>query len=143
MTRFVMPDGVRAHHRRRAPLAFALVVASMLIAAGCSSVDTGTSNGNDAELACLDTCEALARAGERCGLEYKRLYDMVLRDVANGDCKNVVSIRHEATLRDRCLPALRTEPCADVLAGQHDASCSTQLQRSASFMPPLFRADQR
>ena len=114
------------------------VVASMVVAAGCSSRGTGTSDGNGAELACLDTCEALARAGERCGLEYKRLYDMVVTDVANGDCKNVVSIRDEAVLRAHCLPGLRTELCSNVLNGRHDASCSTQLQRTASLMPPIF-----
>jgi hypothetical protein len=128
MTRFVTADGRRG--------ACSLVLVSLL-AAACSSWNTGTSNDQSAENACLDICEALARAGERCGLEYKRVYDQMLRDVANGDCKNVSGIRDEAELRDACIPALAKEACTKVVAGEHDASCSKQLQRTASFTPSL------
>lgn len=128
MTSLLAPD--------RVSVAFRCVLASLL-AASCSSWSTGPGDPRGPERACLDTCEALARAGERCGLEYKRVYDRSLRDVANGDCKNVSGIRDEALLRDACIPALATEACANVVAGQHDASCSKQLQRTASFVPAL------
>jgi len=128
MTRPVIPDRVRG--------LLPLVLASLLVA-GCSSWDTGSDGDGSAERACLDTCEALARAGERCGLEYKRLYDQALRDVANGDCKNVSGIRDEASLRNVCFPALAKEACTKVAVGDHDPSCSKQLQRTASFTPTL------
>ena len=113
------------------------LAALALLAVGCSSWDTGTSSDRSAEQACLDTTEALARAGERCGLEYRRLYDLQLQRIANGDCKNVTSIRDEAALRTTCLPSLATEACAKVVARDFDASCSTQLQRTASLRPAL------
>jgi hypothetical protein len=105
--------------------------------AGCSSWDTGSNNDRTAEIACLDTCEALARAGERCGLEYKRVYDLELKAIANGDCKNISGIRDEAQLRNVCLTSLSTEVCTKVRARDYDASCSTQLQRTASYTPRL------
>ena len=132
MTRLPLSGGVRALRL------LAASTASTFLSAGCSSMHTGTPSDDAAERACLDTCEAIARAGERCGLEYKRLYDTAVRDHANGDCKNVVSIRDEGALRNRCFPALRSERCADIVLGQYDASCSTQLQRTASIVPPLF-----
>lgn len=128
MRRCSLPAGVRA--------AVTLVVASLL-ATACSSWNTGSEKEGGAERACLDTCEALARAAERCGLEYKRLYDQALRDVANGDCKNVSGVRDETLLRKVCIPALETELCTKVVAGDHDPSCSKQLQRTASLTPTL------
>ena len=110
---------------------------AVLLASACSSMNTGTDPDSRAELACIDTVEALARAAERCGAEYQRTHDMVLRDVANGDCKNVKAIRDEALLRSVCLATLRTDPCTQVLAGQHDPACSAQLQRTASFTPQI------
>jgi hypothetical protein len=112
----------------RAALAF-------LAAAACSSWDTGTPTERAGERACLDTCEALARAAERCGLEYRRAYEQALADVANGDCKNVTTVRDEASLRRACLPALATEDCGKVEANDHDPSCSKQLQRPLSLVP--------
>jgi len=102
----------------------------LLFAAGCSSWNTGSSADQSGELACLDTCEAIARASERCGLEYKRSYDAILKAVANGDCKNVLTVRDELSLRQTCLPSLSTEVCTKVVAGDHDPSCSRQLQRA-------------
>lgn len=128
MTRSVLPDGVRAA---------ATVVLVSLLAPACSSWNTGSERDGSPERACLDTCEALARAAERCGLEYKRLYDQALKDVANGDCKNVSGIRDEAALRNVCIPALASEACTKVVAGEHDPSCSKQLQRTASITPTL------
>ncbi len=109
-------------------LAGALTLAVATTAA-CSSWETGTPTGREGERACLDTVEALARAAERCGLEYQRAYDRALADVAAGDCKNVATIRDESQLRSVCLPALSTEDCRKVEANDHDPSCSKQLQR--------------
>ena len=97
--------------------------------AACSSWDTGTPSGREGERACLDTVEALARASERCGFEYQRVYDQQLATVAAGDCKNVTTIRDEDKLRNVCLPSLATEDCKKVEANEHDESCSKQLQR--------------
>ncbi|CAN5731354.1 hypothetical protein BH11MYX4_BH11MYX4_60090 [soil metagenome] len=101
----------------------------LLTTAACSSWDTGTPSDREGERACLDTVEALARAVERCGGEYRRAYDKALADVANGDCKNVATVRDEASLRDVCLPSLATEDCKKVEANDHDPTCSKQLQR--------------
>lgn len=104
--------------------------ALVLLFAGCSSWNTGSSADQSGELACLDTCEAIARASERCGLEYKRSYDAILKAVAKGDCKNVLTVRDEPSLRQTCLPSLSTEICTKVIAGDYDPSCSRQLQRA-------------
>jgi hypothetical protein len=112
------------------PRAALLSVSTVALAvAACSSWDTGTPEGRVGERACLDTCEALARAAERCGDEYLRAYDRALADVADGDCKNVTSVRDEPQLRKVCLPALAVEPCSKVQANEHDPACSKQLQR--------------
>jgi hypothetical protein len=134
MTRFVIPDGVRT---RAAPL---FVLVSVLAAGGCSSWDTGTTNDRAPELACLDLCEGFSRAAERCGLEYKRAHDDVLKVVANGDCQNITGVRDEASFRKVCIPSLTTETCnritaaAEAFARGNGAelhpTCSTQLQRS-------------
>jgi hypothetical protein len=105
------------------------LVLALLATAACSSWNTGTPPGREGERACLDTVEAIARAAERCGLEYQRAYDQALADVAAGDCKNVASVRDETQLRNVCLPSLATEDCHKVQANDHDASCSKQLQR--------------
>lgn len=107
----------------------ALLAASALVPA-CSSWDTGTPDTHAPERACLDTVTALAKAGERCGLEYRRVYDQQLTAIAGGDCKNVTGIRDERALREECLPSLASEPCESVIAGEHDESCSTQLKRA-------------
>jgi hypothetical protein len=103
----------------------------------CSSMSTGTASGNGPEKACLDTCEAFARASERCGADYKQSYDAILKSIANGDCKNVVSVRDEASLRGTCIPAVQTITCPDLTNGKLDPSCDKQLQRTASFTPVL------
>ena len=97
--------------------------------AGCSSWDTGSDRGNGAELSCLDTIEAFARAAERCGAEYKTTYGELLKRNANGDCKNVRTIRNESALRTTCLPFMRMQSCKDLHDGIIDPSCATQLQR--------------
>ena len=97
--------------------------------AGCSSWNTGSDRGDGAELACLDTVEAFARAAERCGADYKTSYDQLLMRNASGDCKNVRTIRDEATLRKTCLPFMKTQSCKDLHDGVVDPSCAVQLQR--------------
>jgi hypothetical protein len=123
---------------RRATRYASLVIGCMLVA--CSSSSTGSPAGDAPEKACLDTCEAFARARERCGGDYKSSYDAMLASVANGDCKNIVSVRDEATLRGVCLPAVQTIACPDLTNGKLDPSCSQQLQHTASVSPTLARA---
>jgi hypothetical protein len=117
---------------------FILVLAlASPLAAGCSSWDTGSPNDRSGEIACFDTVEALARAAERCNLEYKRSYDLALLKNANGDCQNVTSVRNEAQLRNVCIPSLATTACSTIEnaidpakpAAELHPSCSTQLQR--------------
>lgn len=103
--------------------------ALLLATAACSSWNTGTPSGRESERACLDTIEALARASERCGFDYRRAYDQQLAAAAAGDCKNVTTIRDEGELRQVCLPSLAAEDCTKVEANEHDESCSRQLQR--------------
>ena len=112
--------------------AFSLTFA--VAGAACSSWNTGSPPDDAGERACLDVCEAIARASERCGLEYARAYDKTIREVANGDCKNVISVRDDVGLRSTCIPSLRTESCTKVLTGEHDPSCSRQLLRPANQM---------
>ena len=112
-----------------------LAAASTL--AGCSSWNTGSSNDDAGEKACKDTIEAFARAAERCGQDYNASHDFFLQRDANGDCKNVRSVRDEAALRKTCIPFVQSAPCADLLAGQTEPSCSKQLQRPVSFRPAL------
>lgn len=116
-------------HPPKVKLAPALSALLLFATAACSSWDTGTPSGREGERACLDTVEALARAAERCGLEYRRVYDEELAAVAAGDCKNVMSVRDEDKLRNVCLPSLATEDCKKIAANEHDEACSKQLQR--------------
>ena len=109
-------------------IAGALAAAPVL--AACSSWNTGSDKGNGAELACLDTIEAFARANERCGAEYKLTYDVLLMSNASGDCKNVRSIRDENALRSTCIPFVKSQSCHDFTAGVLDPTCTEQLQRS-------------
>lgn len=110
----------------RAALAAAL---TLVLLASCGSWDTGAPDRQAPERACDDIVDALAAAGERCGLEYARVRDATLATVAAGDCKNVTSIRDERQLREECLPSLARDPCERVRAGEHDASCDAQLRR--------------
>ncbi len=105
------------------------LVGGALVLGGCSSWDTGSDSGTGAEQACLDTIAAFARAAERCGSEYKSTYDDLLMRNANGDCKNVRTIRDEAALRKTCLPFMKTQSCSDLHDGVVDPSCAVQLQR--------------
>jgi hypothetical protein len=114
------------------PAALLLAVTAVVSATcgGCSSWDTGSGDVYAAERACLATVEAFARAAERCGAEYEVSYDRLLTRDANGDCKNVRSIRDEAELRQTCIPFVQTQSCDDVVDGLTDPSCARQLQRS-------------
>lgn len=108
----------------------ATLAALALSLAACSSWDTGTDSGKGPEQACLDTMDAFAHAAERCGAEYARAYDDLLRRNANGDCKNVRTIRDEAALRGTCLPFMKTQSCTDQQNGVIDPACAAQLQRT-------------
>lgn len=128
-----------------ASFCFIAVIGGLSVACSSTTTGSGTDGGAGAaatgpEKACLDTIEALARAGERCGGDYKANYDAGLQSAAGGDCKKVIGVRDEASLRGTCIPSLKTAPCADLTAGKVDASCGKQLQRTASFQPELFPA---
>jgi hypothetical protein len=114
-----------------------MVIAYVVCASACSSWDTGTAPIDGPEKACLATIETFARAAERCGQDYAIAYDLLIQKAANGDCKNVRTIRDENALRNTCLPYVETEPCNEVLAGTSDPTCSQQLERTASVRPKL------
>lgn len=107
-------------------------VALAVTCAACGSYDTGAPDDAQAERACLDTVDAFARAAERCGADYKTSFDTFLRRDANGDCKNVRSIRDESALRKMCLPFVRSQPCDDLANGVIDPSCAAQLLRPST-----------
>ena len=121
--------------RTAALKALGVSLAFVAFVASCSSWDTGSDNGDGPRQACVDTVEALARTAERCGQDYMTSYDAFLKRDANGDCKNVSSIRDEATLRGRCIPFVQSVSCADIAAGKTELACAKQLQRTASFTP--------
>ncbi|MDB4933890.1 MAG: hypothetical protein JWP87_862 [Labilithrix sp.] len=108
-------------------VAAALVLATACV--GCSSWNTGSGDVFEAEKTCLDTIEVFARAAERCGAEYRASYDRLLKRDANGDCKNVRTIRDETELRQTCFAFVQTQSCDDLTSGVTDASCARQLQR--------------
>ncbi|MBX3191758.1 MAG: hypothetical protein KF819_32510 [Labilithrix sp.] len=111
----------------------ALFALALLVCAACSSTATGSGGplgtSSDPEKACLDTIEALARAGERCGANYQTTYDAALKNATGGSCANVLQIRDETLLRGTCLPSLQTMSCADLNAGKLDEACAQQLLR--------------
>jgi hypothetical protein len=104
-------------------------VALAVTCGACGSYDTGAPDDAQAERACLDAVDAFARAAERCGADYKTSFDTFLRRDANGDCKNVSTIRDETALRKTCIPFVRSQTCADLANGVTDPSCAAQLQR--------------
>jgi hypothetical protein len=108
------------------------VVVGVLVPAlvlACGSYDTGSGNDSAAEQACLDVIAAFAHAAERCGGDYATEHDRLIKRDANGDCKNVRSIRDESALRSTCIPFVTAQPCKDVANGKLDETCAEQLQR--------------
>lgn len=97
--------------------------------AACGSYDTGSGNDDAPEQACLDVIAAFARTAERCGADYATEHDRLVKRDANGDCKNVRSIRDESALRGTCIPFVTSQPCGDFTNGKLDPSCAEQLQR--------------
>lgn len=112
-----------------------LTVLAASAALRCSSWDTGSPAGDEAEKACVDTIEAQARAAERCGRDYLASRDLFLRRDANGDCKNIRAIRDEASLRKTCLPFFASVTCDDLASGKSDPTCARQLQRTSATEP--------
>lgn len=134
-----------SQHMRLSILASTLVVSVLALA--CSSTSSGTSGTNStpqsgAAKACVDTADAVAKAAVRCSngnqAAYQPNYDQFVKDAANGDCNNIVSVRDETALRNTCLPSFATVQCADLQAGNIDATCKAQLVRKASFEPKLY-----
>ena len=95
----------------------------------CGSYNTGSGNDNAPEQACLDVIDAFSRTAERCGGDYATEHDLLVKRDANGDCKNVRSIRDESALRSTCIPFVTSQSCADFMNGKLDPSCAAQLQR--------------
>ena len=111
----------------------AVVVATSALAsalAACGSYDTGSGNDSAPDRACLDVVAAFARTAERCGGDYATEHDRLIKRDANGDCKNVRSIRDENALRGTCIPFVMSQPCDDFTNGKLDPSCAEQLQRT-------------
>lgn len=102
-----------------------------------ASTDTGSGGGSGASplQACLDMVEALAKAAERCGQPYQQSYDEAVQAIANGDCKNIIQVRDEASLRSTCIPSLAQVTCSQLQTGMLDASCKSQLFRPAGAAP--------
>jgi hypothetical protein len=130
---------------RISTLASTFVVSALTIA--CSSSSSGTSGTGSTPQsgpakACVDTADAVAKAAVRCSngsqAAYQPNYDQFIKDAANGDCNNIVSVRDENALRNTCIPSFATVPCADLQAGNIDGSCKAQLVRKASFEPKLY-----
>ena len=108
------------------------VVAALLapaFALACGSYDTGSGNDSAAEQACLDVIAAFSHTAERCGSDYATAHDLYIKRDANGDCKNVRSIRDENALRSTCIPFVKSQPCTDFANGKVDETCAEQLQR--------------
>lgn len=102
----------------------------------CAAACSDSSGIPAAESACLDTADAVAKAAQRCGMDYKATYDGFVISAANGSCSNVVSVRDEAALRNVCLPSIAAESCSDLFAGTLDPSCQGQLLHSIGAPMP-------
>ena len=63
---------------------------------------------------------------------YQGNYDAFVSTAAGGDCGNVDAVRDERSLREECLPSISTVACDQLVAGQIDGSCASQLQRTSS-----------
>ena len=105
------------------------LAAVVVLLAACGSYDTGSGNDDAPAQACLDVIDAFSQTAARCGGDYATEHDLLVKRDANGDCKNVRSIRDETSLRATCMPFVTSQPCADFTAGKLDPSCAEQLQR--------------
>jgi hypothetical protein len=100
-----------------------------IVLVGCSSGPTTP------EKTCLDTAEAAAKAGERCGFNKQQTYDNFIREAAAGSCSNVTAIRDEHALRTTCFSWLDATPCENIYGygfggnSRLDPSCQNQLIR--------------
>ena len=128
-----MNHAARAVRATRAARPSVDVVLALAIPAfacvACGSYNTGSGNDDAPEQACLDVIDAFARTAERCGADYATAHDFLVKRDANGDCKNVRSIRDETALRSTCIPFVMAQPCDDFAKGKLDATCAEQLQR--------------
>ena len=112
-----------------------VVFASALTLACSSSNNSGSAASSGPAKACTDTADAVAKAAVRCGLMYQPNYDAFVSAV--GGCDNIVSVRDEASLRGTCFASLTTVSCADLNAGNIDASCKGQLLKAKAFQPTV------
>lgn len=81
------------------------------------------------EQACLDTADAVAKAGARCGQDYETNRRAFIQVAAGGDCENIVAVRDEASLRGACFESLEKASCDDLVNSKLDPSCRGQLER--------------
>lgn len=103
-----------------------VVVLNGLVTSGCGD-DGGSGAKSPAAQACEDTADAVAKAAERCGGSYQANYDAFVQAAVGGNCNNTVSVRDRAALYDTCIPSFATISCADLTAGNIDATCRDQL----------------
>jgi hypothetical protein len=82
---------------------------------------------SDTEQACDDFADEIAYNADRCGEDADQQRKAFIDAIANGDCKNITSVRDIDGLYDTCFPSLDQSSCADLLAGNIDSSCGNQL----------------
>lgn len=117
---------------------FALLAAFVVSSAACSSSTPGGGGPTTGpQQACLDAADIFSKAAVRCGQDYNTNHQAFIDSVAKGDCKNIVGVRDEGSFRNTCFPSVNVISCADLTAGNIDATCKAQLLRAASFQPIL------
>ncbi|WP_394824602.1 hypothetical protein [Pendulispora albinea] len=103
--------------------------------------DGGSHGRTGAEQACLDTMDAIAKQGPRCGIEYQALYDALIQSSAGGACANVIQIRDENALRQQCFPSLQNISCKDLEQANLDPSCRGQLLRARTLRSQTVQSE--
>jgi hypothetical protein len=119
------PDTLGAAMSSRA-LSILLAVLLGSSAAACGSDDDEDAAKTRSPLeSCQDTADAVAKAAQRCGQDYKANYDAFTAQFDG--CASVKAVRDEASLRATCLPSLATITCEDLNATKLDDTCKGQL----------------
>jgi hypothetical protein len=148
--RVLRPNGSLMHSTQPSiPRALSSLILAPLV--GCTAgtvvpVDGGSApqdGGSEAASAsspgpvqdCLDMGAAVAQRAVQCNdscgdgapCTYQMEYDLFVANAAGGSCNNIKTIRDETSLRDTCIPSLKTISCADLERANLDPSCQRQL----------------